>query len=67
LREDGSTVTIGLEVDTNVELLSGMVEVLYSGRRAGDRKTEVLLDILRGRAVCICSLYNTDFDLVSKA
>jgi hypothetical protein len=65
--ENGGAVAIGFEVDTNVKLLCGVVKILHSCRRAGDREAEVLLDVVRRCAIGVRSLYDTDLDLVREA
>ena len=43
--EENSAMTVSLEVDTNIESLRGVVEMLDASRRADNRKLEHLLDI----------------------
>jgi hypothetical protein len=62
--EDGGTVAVSFEVDTNVKLLCGVVKILYSRGRAGDREAKVLLNIVGCCAIGVCSLHDTNLDLV---
>jgi hypothetical protein len=41
-----------------------VVEIFHSSRRAGDRKTKVLLDIVGSCAIGVCRLHDTNLDLV---
>ena len=60
-------MTVGLEIDTNVELLSGMMQVFDTSRGAVDLELQVLLDVVGSRAVGIGSLHHTNLDRVSQA
>ena len=62
-REDDGSVAVGFKVDSHVELCSGMVQPLDSGRGADDWEAEGFLDIFRGSSVGIGGLYNADFQV----
>lgn len=65
--EDGGAVAVSLEVDADVELLCGVVQILDTGGCASDRQLERLLYIFGRCAVCIGRLDDTDLDLIRKA
>jgi hypothetical protein len=67
LREDNSTVTISLEVNTNVELTSSVVQMLHTSRSEDDGKLKVLLNIVRAGTVGIGGLNNANAEVISKA
>lgn len=67
VREDDRTMAVSLKVDTDVELLGGMVEVFDPSRRAVDLQFKILLNVLGRCAVRICGLYNTNLECISKS
>jgi hypothetical protein len=67
LREDNGTVTVGLEVNTNIELASSVVQVLHTSRSEDNGKTQVLLDVVGAGTVGISGLNNADAKVVFKA
>lgn len=60
-------MAVGFEVDTNVQFLGSMVEMLDSGGRAVYFEFEVLLDVLGSSTIGIRSLYDSDLKRVSEA
>lgn len=64
--EENSAMTVSLEVDTNIESLRGMVEMLDAGRSADNRKLEHLLYIFGRSAVGVGSLDETNPQLFAK-
>jgi hypothetical protein len=64
LRESDGTVTVGLEVDTDVESQSGVVEVLHTSVGANDGELEHLLDVVGTGTVGIGGLNDTNLQLL---
>jgi hypothetical protein len=60
-------VTVGLKVNTNVELASSVVQVLHAGGSEDNGELEVLLDVVGAGTVGISGLNNTDAEVISKA
>ena len=63
LGEDDGAVAVGLKVDTDVELGSGVVEPLDAGWGANGWETEGLGDVVGGGTVGIGSLDDTDLQV----
>jgi len=55
-------MSVGFEVDADVEACSGMVEVLDPRRGADDRQREDLVDVICACAVCVCGLHDADLE-----
>jgi hypothetical protein len=64
--EEYSAVAISFKVDTNIEALGSVVEVLDASRRANYGKLEHLLYIIGGSAVSVCSLNKADLQLFAE-
>lgn len=65
--EDDGSVTVGLEVDTNVELLSGMVQVLDTSGGAVNLELQCLFYILCSGSIGVGSLNNADSDALCES
>jgi hypothetical protein len=64
--EEHSAVAISFKVDTDIEALGSVVEMLDASRRANYRKFEHLLYIFGGSAVSVCSLNKADPQLFAE-
>lgn len=64
LREGDGAVTVGLEVDTDIESQSGVVEMLHTSVGANDGELEHLLDVVGAGTVGIGSLNDTNLQLL---
>lgn len=67
LGEDNSAVTVGLEVDTNVELAGSMVQMLDTSGSADDWELKVLLDVAGAGTVGISSLDDANAEIILEA
>lgn len=66
LAEDDGAVAVGLEVDADVELCSGVVQPLYAGGGADYREAERLLDVLCAGSVGVGGLDDADFEIIAQ-
>ncbi|KND90179.1 hypothetical protein TOPH_05174 [Tolypocladium ophioglossoides CBS 100239] len=64
LGEDDGAVAVGLEVDANVELARGVVQMLDTRGRADNGELQVLLDVVGAGTVGVSSLDNTNTEVV---
>jgi hypothetical protein len=64
LRESDGAVTVGLEVNTDVEPQGGVVEMLHTSIGANDGKLEDLLDVVGAGTIGIGGLNDTDLQLL---
>lgn len=62
--EDDGAVAVGLEVDADVELFGGVVEIFDTGGSAVDLELQVFFYVFGGCAIGVCSLDNPDLELV---
>jgi hypothetical protein len=67
LAEDYCSMAVGFEIDADVEFRSSVVQPFYSGGCADYGEPECLLDVFRRCAVCVCGLYDADFELVCES
>lgn len=66
-REDDSSVAVGFEIDTNIELLCSVVQVLDTRGRTVNLEFEGLLNVLSSSTVSVGSLDNTNLDLLCES
>ena len=67
VREDHGAVAVGFEIDTNVELFGCVVQVLHAGGCAVDLELEVIFNVLRGGAVGVGGLHNSNLELICQS
>lgn len=63
-REDDGAVSVGLEVNTDIEASGSVMQVLDTSRSADNLQTQVLLDVCCRSTVSVCSLDDADSKLL---